>query len=178
MDYAAARPLICNGDHVAIYGTDVKAKVIAWAQRWAKLPHPGATHVGIAYHEGDRLYLAHIIGTGNASVYLSQYADHTLVISAAPVDFDRDALDYCLESHQRYGFLDLVRIGVRLIFMRWFIVGDLGGDSYEDLVCSQFTSRFYGMCGWTKKVAKLIAPAEITAHLQERFVINPKEKTL
>jgi hypothetical protein len=171
--YAEARNQIESGDHIAICGTDFKGKVIAIGQRWARLEHPTAKHCGIAYWENNRLMLAQINGTGNNSVYLSQYADHALIVSNCPITFDRGNLDTLLENHLPYYFLGLVLAGVRLFFSRWFEFCRVGSPSFSKLVCSTFAAKFYQDSGWRTLVPKYVAPAEMVAALETKFKITP-----
>lgn len=173
MNYFDARPQIENGDHIAVLGTDLKAKIIAFGQRWARLDYPYAKHSGIAYWENNRLMLAQINGTGNNSVYMSQIADHEFVVSKCPVAFDREQLDRLLETHFPYFFVGLVLIGVRLFFSRWFSRFQVGSPAYTNLVCSSFSIKFYQLCGWSKPVPKYTSPAENIAALEFKFKVTP-----
>jgi hypothetical protein len=171
--YIEARTQIRDGDHIAICGTDFNAKVIALGQRWARLKHPTAKHCGIAYWSDGRLMLAQINGLGNNSVYLSTYADHTFIVSHCPVDFDRNNLDTLLENHLPYYFWGLVLAGVRLFFSRWFQFCRVGSSSFSKLVCSTFAAKFYQDGGWRTLVPKYVAPAEMVAALDLKFIVNP-----
>lgn len=173
MNYATARQQIQSGDHIAIMGADLKAKIIAVGQKWAGLEHPFAKHSGIAYWENNRLMLAQINGTGNNSVYMSQLADHVFIVSKCPVDFDREQLDKLLETHFPYHFYGLVQAGVRLFFSRWFQSRRVGSTNYHKMVCSTFSAKFYQLCGWRTTVPKYVCPAEMVAALEFKFKVTP-----
>lgn len=178
MNYAEARSLIADGDHIAVIGTDFKASIIAMGQKWAGLKHPYAKHSGIAYWECDalgnkRLMLAQINGTGNNSVYLSQLANHELIVSHCPVTFDRLQLDILLETHYPYYFWGLVQAGVRLFFSRWFKSRRIGSSTYNRMVCSTFSAKFYQLCGWRTTVPKYVCPAEMVAATEFKLKVTP-----
>lgn len=177
MKYSDARPLINDGDHIAVLGTDFKAKIIAIGQRWAGLPYPTTKHSGIAYWERDilgnnRLMLAQINGTGNNSVYLSQLAGHEFVVSQCPVVFDRLQLDKLLETHYPYHFFGLVQAGLRLFFSRWLTSRRIGSKTYNTMFCSMFSARFYQLCGWQTPVPEYICPAELVAATEFKFKVT------
>lgn len=178
MNYAEARTKITSGDHIAVIGTDFKAKVIAIGQKWAGLKYPYAKHSGIAYWEYDlagnnRLMLAQINGTGNNSVYLSQLAKHEIVVSHCPIPFDRQHLDYLLETHYPYHFFGLVHAAVRLFFARWFKSKRIGSSDYTRMICSNFSSRFYQLCGWRTAVPPYVSPAEMIAATEFKLKVTP-----
>jgi hypothetical protein len=173
MNYSEARSQIQDGDHIAICGTDFKAQIIAIGQKWAGLGYPYAKHSGITYWENSRLMLAQINGTGNNSVYLSQYADHAFVVSQCPIDFDRAQLDKLLETHFPYHFFGLVQAGVRLFFSRWVKSKRVGSTDYNRMVCSTFSAKFYQLCGWRTLVPQHVAPAEMVAVLAFKFEVTP-----
>lgn len=173
ISYELAREQIKDGDHIAVCGTDLKAKVI-WLFQWlAGLPFPSAKHCGIAYWSSGRLYMAHIVGTGNASIYLSQLKDHILVVSATPVPFDHLNLDEALESHINYAFLDLIPAGFRLLFSRITQLSKhLKFSSKEPMFCSQFTPFFYQLGGWRTDLPRDPSPSEMIQALGVKFVIK------
>lgn len=173
MNYFEARPQIENGDHIAVIGSDFKAKIIAIGQKWAGLAYPYAKHSGIAYWENNRLMLAQINGTGNSSVYLSQLADHEFVVSKCPVDFDRAQLDKLLETHFPYHFFGLLKAGVRLFLSRWVKSRRVGSTTYSEMVCSTFSAKFYQLCGWQTLIPQHVAPAEMVAALEFKFEVTP-----
>lgn len=172
MKYFEARSNISSGDHIAVIGTDFKAKVIAIGQKWAGLDYPYAKHSGIAYWENNRLMMAQINGTGNNSVYLSQLSDHEFVVSKCPVVFDREQLDKLLETHFPYHFFGLAQAGVRLFFSRWFESKRVGSTDYDEMVCSTFSAKFYQLCGWKTTVPKYVTPAEMTASTEFKFKVS------
>lgn len=173
LTYAEARPQIADGDHIAVIGSDFKARIIALGQRWAGLKYPHAKHSGIAYWENNRLMLAQINGTGNNSVYLSQLAGSEFIVSKCPVEFDREILDRLLEVHLPYFFKGLVIIGVRLFLSKWFKRFQLGSPTLKKLVCSAFSMKYYQLSGWRKPLPKYTSPAENIAALEFKFKVTP-----
>lgn len=171
MKYLEARAKISSGDHIAVIGTDFKAKIIAIGQKWAGLDYPYAKHSGIAYWDDSRLMLAQINGTGNNSVYLSQLSGHELIVSHCPVTFDRLQLDILLETHYSYHFFGLIQAGVRLFFSRWFKSRCIGSATYNRMVCSTFSAKFYQLCGWRTTIPKYVCPAEMVASTEFKFKV-------
>lgn len=114
---------------------------------------------------------------GNVIKPLSQYAGKRMVVCSPPADtnlslFDL-GVDHITERHIPYGLLDLVRIGLRLLPLRFLDTRGWGGDGDGDKVCSLLPAWVYSLIGGdVSGIPKLAAPAEVVNALRVRFEIE------
>jgi hypothetical protein len=173
MRYQTARSVINHGDVLAIRGHGVLPFITRAVQRLGGLGDVSAvTHMGVAWWYAGRLFCVEMDGRHNVLRPLSQH-----VALGCQVDVYRcpaphvleDSFDQMTEAPIAYSVMDLVRIGLRLLFgIR--PPADRGG-----LVCSTFTVRWLQAVGWAppNTLPPMPAPAEVCLALgQPAFSIK------
>lgn len=167
MDYRTARRLIQSGDILGVRGNNVMAKFTRLAQRIAGFDDAASiTHCGVAWWDDGRLYSAEMDGKHNVLRPLSQHIDAGCAVDvfACPVAPSAVAtqFDHAMSEPIAYGLLDLLRIGLRLVFGV-----PTGGEGDNDLVCSTFAARWLAWAGWfaPSDLPTMPSPAELCAAL-------------
>lgn len=162
MRYADARQRIRSGDLLGIHGRGTFPRVTHIVQFLGGLGMlSGITHIGVAWWFDGRLYSVEMDGRHNVLRPLSQHiADgcgvdvyRCPVPDTMPAEFDR-----ATANPIKYSLLDLLKIGVRLIFG-----GKTGRDDERDMVCSTFASRWLQWAGWLSPQAfpEMPSPGEL-----------------
>lgn len=176
--YADVRNVVNTGDMIGIATDTIGGRLIELGQRIAGLPYAHITHNAIAVWEGNRLMVLEMSPSGNGLKPLSQYKDKRMVVCSPPSNtnfskFDT-AFDRATEHHIPYGLIDLLRIALRLLLMRFINTSRWGGDGDADKVCSLLPAFFYArMGGDTSAIPALASPAEVVNALTLQFEIAP-----
>lgn len=177
MNYATARPLIRTGDLIGVQTGTPASHIIHAGQRIAGLANAHITHTAIAVWLSDRLFAFEMGPSGNTFKLLSQYAGHRMTVSEPPpgtsVDLIHWAIDKSGERHIPYGWLDLVRIALRVLPLRLIDTRGWGGDGPADKPCSLLPAVVYRLAeGDVSVFPALAAPAEAVNALPLRFEIE------
>lgn len=147
MKYEAARKEIKNGHIVGVCGRGLFGLLIRTAQRIGGLGyHSVVTHVGVAWWVEGRLFIVEMDGLHNVLRPMSHYINSGCVVDVYDHAFLKDMqmlFDSATLNHIRYSYLDLLKIGLRLVLKI-----KTGSDD-SDLVCSTFASRWLQWAGWT-----------------------------
>lgn len=178
--YSQARPRINTGDMVGIHTATLGGRFIGLGQSIAGLAYAHITHCGVAAWQGDRLMLVEMGVAGNVYKPLSQYEDKRMVVCEPPAGTNLQRFDLGLDhitlKHIPYSILDLLRIGLRLLPMRFLDTKKWGGDGNQDKVCSLLPTMIYQQLGGdVSAIPKLAAPAEVVMALPVRFEIAKVE---
>jgi hypothetical protein len=175
--YAQARSKIKTGDLIGVQTGTLGGRIIQLGQIIAGLPHAHITHIAIAQWVGTRLMALEMNPAGNVYKPLSQYAGKRMVVCAPPSGtnlsmFDL-GLEHITERHIPYSALDLVRIGARLLPMRFIDTTGWGGDGDSDKVCSLLPAMAYSALGGdVSSTPDLAAPAEVVKALNVLFEVK------
>ena len=177
LTYAEARTLIKTGDMVGIHTGTIACQLIQAGQRIAGLPWSHITHCGLAVWLLDRLYLVEMNAGGNVYKPLSQYSKQRMVICkpAKGTELDNFAqrLQVLTENHIPYSATDLLRIGLRMLPMRFIDTSKWGTDSDATKVCSLLPAMAYKTLGGdVSAIPVLSSPAEVVKALEMRFSIE------
>jgi hypothetical protein len=175
--YAQARSKIKTGDLIGVQTGTLGGRIIQLGQIIAGLPHAHITHVAIAQWVGTRLMALEMNPAGNVYKPMSQYACKRLIVCAPPAGTDLSlfdlGLDHITNRHIPYGLLDLVRIGLRLMPMRFIDTTGWGGDGDSDKVCSLLPAMAYSALGGdVSSIPDLAAPAEVVKALPVLFEVK------
>lgn len=147
MNYEEVRERIQTGDVLGVRGRGAFPWLTRSVQRIGGLGDlSGVTHVGVAWWVEGRLYSVEMDGRHNVLRPLSQHvADgcgvdvyRCPVVVALPAHFDR-----ATANPIKYSLLDLLKIGMRLVFG-----SKTGRDGDGEMVCSTFASRWLQWAGW------------------------------
>lgn len=147
MTYEEVREQIKTGDVLGVRGRGFFSLITRTVQRLGGLrDQSGITHVGVAWWVEGRLYSVEMDGRHNVLRPLSQHvADgcgvdvyRCPVVVAMPAQFDR-----ATANPIKYSLLDLLKIGLRLIFG-----SKTGSDGDSDMVCSTFAARWLQWASW------------------------------
>jgi hypothetical protein len=173
MIYQQARKLIKTGDVIAICGNSLFSKITKIVQRYAGLGEfANITHCGVAWWVEGRLYIVEMDGRHNVLRPLSQYAHKNLelrVYRVADQDLMIEQFDDATRYDIAYSFLDLVKIGWRLIFG-----GACINTSTDDsMVCSEFVARWLIKAGWVapSQLPIMPSPAELCAAFDHQVLV-------
>ena len=162
MKYEDARNQIKTGDVLGVRGRGFFSLVTRTVQRLGGLSNlSGITHVGVAWWVEGRLYSVEMDGRHNVLRPLSQHIADGCgvdvypcpVADAMPAEFDR-----ATANPIKYSLLDLLKIGLRLIFG-----GKTGSDGDGEMVCSTFASRWLQWASWPPPTGfpDMPSPAEL-----------------
>jgi len=177
MRYAQVRDQIQSGDVLGVRAHGLFPGITRNVQKIGRLGgFSGITHAGVAWWVEGRLYSVEMDGKHNVLRPLSQYISSGcgVDIYRCPVKFElmRDNYDKATALPIRYDFLDLIRIGSRLIFGT-----ATGQDDDTQLVCSTFAARWMQWAGWQPPpgLAAMPSPAELCQALGDAvFSISPE----
>jgi hypothetical protein len=147
MRYEDIRSQIETGDLLGVRGLGAFPWLTRNVQRLGGLRDlSGITHVGVAWWVEGRLYLVEMDGRHNVLRPLSQHIASGCgvdvyrcpVAKAMPAEFDR-----ATANPIKYSLLDLLKIGLRLIFG-----SKTGSDGDGEMVCSTFAARWLQWANW------------------------------
>lgn len=175
--YAHARSLIRTGDMVALETSTLFGDVIRVLQKIAGLEYAWATHCALAIWIGDGLYVFEMGPSGNIFKPLSQYEGCRMVVCEPAQKADIGRFHFAVTMRSRsyipYGLVDLVRIGLRLLPLRFIDTKAWGRDGDGDKVCSLLPAWVYSLIGGdVSHIARLACPAEVVGGLRVRFEIQ------
>lgn len=162
MIYAEARPLIRNGDLVAVKRRNGLLPILT-----RLVTNSPYTHTGVAVWSDGRLLMAQANGGGVNLAPLSQEASTAdFDVYGCPVDGAAAVLQawLLLDTRTYYSFADLWRI---FLFMRLGIA--LPKNESGGMICSTLSARIYQFAGWAPEGMPSIPwPAAIVTALRTR----------
>jgi hypothetical protein len=177
VNYAQARPLIKNGDMVAVRSNHGGFPALVRAVTGSPYTHTavalwleGGLGAGTSCnaavpggHDPCGLYIAEMDGAKAVLVPLSQYADSNLDIFDCPVDGEAAKAAALAMLRQRidYDYADLLRIAAwRLLRL------PLPAEDKNGLVCSALTARVFLAAGWkTNRIPSIPSPDDMVRAL-------------
>jgi hypothetical protein len=168
MDYPTARPLIQDGDTIAVRE---RLGVLALLTRiFTRSP---VTHVGVALWMDGGLWMAELNGGKNHAIPLSQLEGTDFDVYDPPLT-DRQALRAATVEALRlkiaYGSIALVVIGVlNWLRIRIFL------HARRLLVCSGYCIMIYENAGWAER-SRIESPAELVAQLKIKLQVRALPK--
>lgn len=147
MRYEEIRRQIQTGDVLGVRGRGTFPLVTYFVQKLGGLGDlSGISHIGLAWWVEGRLYSVEMDGRHNVLRPLSQHIADGCVVdvylcpvrATMPAEFDR-----ATANPINYSLLDLLKIGMRLLFG-----SKTGEDDDADMVCSTFAARWLQRAGW------------------------------
>jgi hypothetical protein len=149
MRYEDARDKIADGDILGVSCKGLFWSLVKVVQRAAGLgKFAQITHVGVAWWVNGRLYSVEMDGAHNVlrpvSQYIAEGSSVTVFRSPVTQDAMRAQYDRATSEPIQYDYLDLLRIGLRLLLRT-----STGTDGNGEMVCSTFASRWLQWAGWT-----------------------------
>lgn len=163
MRYEDIRDKIANGDILGVSCKGFFWSLVKFAQRASglgKFAH--ITHVGVAWWVNGRLYSVEMDGAHNVLRPVSQHIAEgsSLAVFRSPVTQDAMQAQYDRATSEpiQYDYIDLLRIGLRLLFRT-----STGTDSNGEMVCSTFASRWLQWASWPppKSFPDMPSPGEL-----------------
>ena len=156
--YVAARPLIADGDLIAIRSNG--GGLPALTRFFTQSPY---THTAVAIWLADGLWLAEMGAGGNVLIPASRYIDADFDVFSSPVGVDavREAIQESLRGKVDYDVVDLIRIALHNM-LNFKLPTDTGGK-----ICSSYNSIIYTASGWIapEDMPSIPSPADIVAAL-------------
>jgi hypothetical protein len=148
MRYAEIREEIRNGDVLGVSCQGLFWAIVRAVQRLAGLgQYARFTHVGVAWWVNGRLYSVEMDGAHNVLRPVSQYIAEgsSVTVFRSPVTQDAMQAQYDRATSEpiQYDYLDLLRIGLRLLLRI-----RTGTDGNGEMVCSTFASRWLQWASW------------------------------
>lgn len=164
MDYTQARPLIQDGDLVAVRETH--GFLAPLTRFFTRSP---VTHAGIAIWLDGGLWMAELNGGKNHAIPLSQLQGTDFDVYNPPV-VDRAAVRAATLAALRqkigYGLAALVVIGIlNWLQVKWFI------HARRVLVCSGYCVMIYEAAGWPER-SRIISPRELVEQLAPKLQVR------
>lgn len=155
MDYEAARPLIQDGDLVAVRET--RGLLTPFTKFFTGSP---VTHVGIALWTEDGLMMGELNSGHNHLVPLSQLSETDFDVHYPPVtrrDLVRQAVMGMLRVKVDYSVLAMLVIGLLdWVHIRVFL------HARRRLVCSGWCVAVYEAAGWPERT-RIMSPRELAS---------------
>lgn len=175
LKYSEARSQICSGDVIGIATRGPLSALIRLVQRLVGFEdRSNMAHTGVAKWIDGRLFLVEMDGVRNVMVPLSQYMGLPMYVFECPVSELAMAgpFDDVVGHYIGYGYFDLIRIGVRMIF--GLESQNIQETDQTDLVCSHFVLNWLMRAGWVPPadMPSEPSPCEICAPLALRFTIS------
>lgn len=164
MDYAKARPLIEDGDLIAVREHDgFLTPITRFATR------DPVTHVGIACWMDDGLWMGELNSGKNHAIPLSQLSDTDFDVYYPPVPSRakvRASLLEALREKIHYAFVMLPVIGL----LNWFGI-KVFIHARKLLVCSGWCVMVYEKAGWPERT-RVLSPADLVKQLTLKFEVR------
>ncbi len=148
MRYDQIRDQIADGDVLGVSCKGLFWSLVKVVQRAAGLGrYAQITHVGVAWWVNGRLYSVEMDGRHNVLRPVSQHIAEGSAVTVFRVPVPSASMeaqfDRATSAPIEYDYLDILRIGVRLLFR-----ADTGPDGNGEMVCSPFVARWMQWAGW------------------------------
>jgi hypothetical protein len=175
MNYWEVRAQINTGDVIGIATRGPLSALIRWVQRLVGFgDRSDMSHMGVAKWIDGRLFLVEMDGVRNVMCPLSQYLGLKMYVFASPVSevAMTAQFDAVVGRYIGYGYFDLIRIGVRMVFG---LESPSAQDTDQtDLVCSHFVLNWLMLAGWVvpSDMPSEPSPCELGAALAPKFTIS------
>ncbi len=174
MIYSNARSMIRSGDVIGIATRGPLSWLVRLVQRIAGFGQMSyMAHVGMAKWVDGRLFLVEMDGVRNVMVPLSQYEGLKMYVYCCPVSelSVAETFDQVIGRFIAYGYFDLVRIGLRMVFDVNFSAPT---HDKTNQVCSHFVLEWLKLAGWLPPADMPAepSPCELCLPLMLRCVIE------
>lgn len=163
MKYDDARPLINNGDCVAVVGGHGLALVTSELAKYS--------HVGIAVWLDNGLWLAEVTRTGNALVPLSKYAQFDVYACPVVGDVKGYIVNDARAAPIKYDWSAWIRLSWWYVVSRWFGYKRPDDTQPDADLCTEFVSNVYAVFGRPRKQF-IELPKEVVADMTLKFEVR------